>query len=185
MLFSIQPNIELHVRITAINTTFVMSSSVCSWSPTSKSSSKWDLEASNLYETPRENYQLEDLRYSNVLPPLRPPLDEDKFVDWTGPDDPHNPFNWRTSKKWRVTLLACFMTFVVEINGTAMTSAAEQINESFRISDEHFPHSYWPVLSWNLGGAAAPLIGLPLMENFGVRWSYMVRIVLSKPHKKE
>ncbi|KAI8932712.1 hypothetical protein NX059_010204 [Plenodomus lindquistii] len=96
-----------------------------------------------------------------------------ELVNWNGPKDPENPFNWVPSKKWRVTLLACFMTFVVEVNGTMMTSAAEQINESFHISDENFPHSYWPVLSWNLGGAAAPLLGLPLMENFGVRWSYM------------
>ncbi|KAF2849098.1 MFS multidrug transporter-like protein [Plenodomus tracheiphilus IPT5] len=94
-------------------------------------------------------------------------------VDWNGPKDPENPFNWVLLKKWRVTILACFMTFVVEINGTMMTSAAEQINESFHVSDESFPHSYWPVLSWNLGGAAAPLLGLPLMENYGVRWSYL------------
>jgi hypothetical protein len=57
-----------------------------------------------------------------------------------------------------------------------LTSAAEQINESFNVSDEEFPHSYWPVLSWNLGGAAAPLFALPLMEHFGVRWSYLVRV---------
>jgi len=67
------------------------------------------------------------------------------------------------------------MTFVIQLNGTMMTSAAEQINASFYISDEKFPHSYWPVLSWNLGGAAAPLLGLPFMENFGVRRSYLVR----------
>jgi MFS family permease len=66
------------------------------------------------------------------------------------------------------------MTFVIQVNGTMMTSAAEQINESFHVSDKKFPHSYWPVLSWNLGGAAAPLFGLPLMENFGVRKGYMV-----------
>lgn len=59
-----------------------------------------------------------------------------------------------------------------------MTSAAEHINESFHVSDEHFPHSYWPVLSWNLGGAAAPLIGLPIMENFGVRRSYMAIYII-------
>lgn len=99
---------------------------------------------------------------------------KENIIDWNGPDDPENPFNFSLAKKWRVTLLACFMTFIVQINGTMMTSAAEQINESFHVSDESFPHSYWPVLSWNLGGAAAPLLGLPLMENFGVRWSYLV-----------
>jgi hypothetical protein len=97
-----------------------------------------------------------------------------KTIDFV-PNDPENPFNWEISKKWRISILACAMTFIVQINGTMMTSAAEQINESFHVSDEVFPHSYWPVLSWNLGGAAAPLVGLPLMENFGVRWTYLVR----------
>lgn len=107
-----------------------------------------------------------------------PPAKSDEIsVNWEGPNDPQNPFNWANAKKWRVTLLACFMTFIVQINGTMMTSAAEQINESFHISDENFPHSYWPVMSWNLGGAAAPLLGLPLMENYGVRWSYLVCIL--------
>ncbi|KAL5419864.1 hypothetical protein PMIN06_001269 [Paraphaeosphaeria minitans] len=95
-------------------------------------------------------------------------------ITWDGPDDPTNPFNFSEAKKWRVTLLACFMTFVIQINGTAMTSAAEHINESFHISDESFPHSYWPVFSWTLSGAAAPMLGLPLMERFGVRRSYMM-----------
>jgi hypothetical protein len=113
--------------------------------------------------------------------PTSPPSDvptikDEKIIDWDGPDDPENPFNWSNRKKWRVTLLACFMTFVVQLNGTMMTSAAEQINKSFHVSDEAFPHSYWPVLSWNLGGAISPLLGLPLMENFGVRWTYLVSI---------
>lgn len=85
-----------------------------------------------------------------------------KTVDFM-PNDTENPFNWNTWKKHRICILACVMTFFVQINGTMMTSAAEQINESFNVSDEVFPHSYWPVLSWNLGGAAAPLVGLPLM----------------------
>jgi hypothetical protein len=100
-------------------------------------------------------------------------------LDWNDPRNTYNPFNWTNEKKWRVTLLANFMTFAIQINGTMMTSAAEQINESFHISDERFPHSYWPVLSWNLGGAAAPLLGLPLMENFGVRKTYIVSRLLS------
>ena len=102
------------------------------------------------------------------------------IITWDGPDDPRYPFNWPNTKKWRVTLLACFMTFVLQINGTAMASAAEQINESFHISDEDFPHSYWPIFSWTLSGALAPMLGLPLMEHFGVRWSYLVRSICYK-----
>lgn len=87
------------------------------------------------------------------------------------------PVQLARCKERRVTLLASFMTFVIQVNGTTMTSAAEQVNESFHIGDEAFAHSYWPVLSWNLGGAAAPMIGLPLMDKFGVRKSYMVSCV--------
>ena len=118
--------------------------------------------------------QFADLSSTTVSGTEQLPSQGPKFVTWNSPSDPKNPFNWSQRKKWLVTLLACFMTFVIQINGTAMTSAAEQINESFDVSDEHFPHSYWPVLSWNLGGAAAPMLGLPLMENFGVRWTYLV-----------
>jgi hypothetical protein len=106
--------------------------------------------------------------------PDRYVVTHEKTTDWADPKNVYNPFNWPRAKKWRVTILASFMTFVIQVNGTMMTSAAEQINQSFHISDEHFPHSYWPVLSWNLGGAAAPLFGLPLMETLGVRRSYLV-----------
>lgn len=95
-----------------------------------------------------------------------------KTIDFT-PNDPGNPFNWPAAKKYRACILACAMTFAVQVNGTMLTSAAEQINHSFNISDAVFPHSYWPVLSWNLGAAAAPMVGLPLMENFGVRYTYL------------
>lgn len=150
-----------------------MGSSFYDRSPSSISSSQWELDSCNAHGHSTEQLHSPSLHYSKVFGPKRPVMD-DKFVDWTGPNDPHNPFNWRPSKKWMITLLACFMTFLVQVNGTMMTSAAEQINETFRVSDEHFPHSYWPVLSWNLGSAAAPMLGLPLMENFGVRWSYLV-----------
>lgn len=113
-------------------------------------------------------------RASSVNDASNPSSTDGAVLGWDGPEDATNPFNWSNSKKWRVTLIACFMTFVVQVNGTMMTSAAEQINHSFNISDETFPHSYWPILSWTLGGAAAPLLGLPLMENFGVRLSYLV-----------
>lgn len=120
-------------------------------------------------ETPAESPSPATSTYNE--PDSKP---EPTFLTWESPSDPANPFNFSLAKKWRSTLLACFMTFVVQVSGTMLTSAAEQINASFNVSDEAFPHSYWPVLSWNLGGAAAPMLGLPLMENFGVRWSYLV-----------
>ncbi|KAK5002165.1 hypothetical protein LTR28_011754 [Elasticomyces elasticus] len=85
------------------------------------------------------------------------PKQDVDIVDWGGPNDPENP-----------TLTVC-------INGTAMTVAAEQINEEFGISDATFPNSYWPVTSWSVGGALFLMVGLPLMEDFGVRRGFLVR----------
>ncbi|KAF2660124.1 MFS general substrate transporter [Lophiostoma macrostomum CBS 122681] len=148
-----------------------MVSSMKDYSPTSPfaSQSSWKLD-----EAGHSNYSLHQYNgnYDDVLDLIRAERASRNFIDFNGPQDRSNPFNWPISKKWRVTLLVCFMTLAVQINGTEMTSAAEHINESFRVSDEKFPHSYWPVLSWNLGGAAAPMLALPLMERFGVRWSY-------------
>ncbi|EON62309.1 hypothetical protein W97_01530 [Coniosporium apollinis CBS 100218] len=111
--------------------------------------------------------------------------DQTSVVSWDGPSDPANPFNWPTSRKWLITLTTCFITLIVGINATAIASAAEEINHEFGVSDEHFPHSYWPVCSWNVGAALVPLVALPLMENFGVRTgylaSYFVFIILCLP----
>ncbi|OCL15208.1 multidrug transporter [Glonium stellatum] len=94
--------------------------------------------------------------------------------NWEGPNDPQNPFNWAPSKKWLVTLTACLITFTVGVNGTAIVSATESINKRFGISYEHSSNSYWTITSWNMGAAIIPLFALPLMESFGIRYSYMM-----------
>ena len=105
-----------------------------------------------------------------------------QLVDWE-PNDPENPFNWKKSKKLSVTILSLLGTFLFLINGTAITVAAADINESFGISDASFPNSYWPVTSWTLGGAVFSLVILPLMEDIGVRTGYLVsKAPAHEPH---
>jgi len=66
-------------------------------------------------------------------------------------------------------------TLIVGLNSTSITSAAIEINERFGVSDEKFPHSFWPVTAWNTGAALAPMVILPIMEEFGFRIGYLVR----------
>ena len=47
-------------------------------------------------------------------------------------------------------------------------------SQKFRVSDAGLPNSFWPVTVWNTGAAVGPMIGLPLLENFGVRNGYLV-----------
>jgi Major Facilitator Superfamily len=97
----------------------------------------------------------------------------DDRLQWNGPNDPANPFNWDVKTKWIVTLTACYVTFIVGLNATAMTSASEAINEQFDVSDHHFANSYWPVVSWAVGAALAPMVVLPILEDFGMRIGYI------------
>lgn len=88
-----------------------------------------------------------------------------RVVDWDDENDPMHPFNWPKRKKWTITLAAMYVCFIVGINSTAIASASTTIQEG---------NEYWPVAAWNAGAAVAPLAGLPLMEHFGVRSSFLV-----------
>jgi len=96
-------------------------------------------------------------------------------------DDPRHPYNWSRERKWRVTLIACAVCFVVGINSTSITAAAEEINAEFSETDNNaamIPVSFWPVTAWNAGAAICPMIALPLMEDVGVYKSYIAIYVL-------
>ncbi|KAI9703096.1 MAG: hypothetical protein M1820_005968 [Bogoriella megaspora] len=91
------------------------------------------------------------------------------IVTWDGPDDPQDPFNWTLPRKRAVIGLALFASFISSMNGSIISVAHEAINEEFHVSDAKFPHSYWPITSWGLGGALFSLVLFPVMEDFGTR----------------
>jgi hypothetical protein len=74
-------------------------------------------------------------------------------IDWSGPDEPENPFNWPTSRKWLATGLGLLATFSSIINGAIVTVAHFEIDADFNIDETVFPHYYWPMTSWGIGGA--------------------------------
>lgn len=55
------------------------------------------------------------------------------------------------------------------MNGTMTTVAHFEISEVFHVNESSFPHSYWTVTTWGLGGACSALFILPLAEEFGTR----------------
>ena len=93
------------------------------------------------------------------------------------PDNPESPFNWSLKRKWSVTLIACYVTFIVGFNATALTAAVSHTNASFNVSDDAFPNSVWPITAWNAGAALAPMVVLPIMEDYGTRRGYLVTYV--------
>lgn len=107
--------------------------------------------------------------------------EQDSTQTPSSPPQPHeldHPFNWPKPKKWGITLIACYVTFTVGLNATALTAAVSQTNAYFHISDIGFPNSVWPVTAWNTGGALAPMIVLPIMEDYGTRPGYLITYFL-------
>jgi len=55
-------------------------------------------------------------------------------VDWDGPNDPENPLNWSTAKKFFVTFEICLLTLGVYIGSAIYTAGIEDIIATFHVS---------------------------------------------------
>ena len=94
-------------------------------------------------------------------------------LGWNGPDDPQNPRNFSQVRKWTIVCASLLATLVIPLNGTSITVATAQIDAAFNVSNHPFPNSYWLVTSWTLGGASFLLVGMAVMEDVGVRRSFL------------
>ncbi len=87
-----------------------------------------------------------------------------------------NPFNWSTRKKQRQFLAGCLVTLLVGLNSTVIATPGAAIAEEFNvdINNANIDNTVWPIAAWNSGAAAGPMIGIPLLEAFGMRNGYLV-----------
>ncbi|GAA5877188.1 hypothetical protein JCM16303_006193 [Sporobolomyces ruberrimus] len=97
------------------------------------------------------------------------------WVEWDGPDDRENPFNWSDRKKWTTCLLCCFFTFLVAYCGTAFGQGSESMIRDLNCSQElaTLGLSIFP-----LGFGLGPLFTAPLSEAFGRYPLYVVSAIL-------
>jgi DHA1 family multidrug resistance protein-like MFS transporter len=58
------------------------------------------------------------------------------LVTWDGPDDPENPMNWPTRKKWLVTVIMGLMTFCVTFASSVFSTATVVVAEVYGVSEE-------------------------------------------------
>lgn len=88
---------------------------------------------------------------------------------------PHNPYTWSAEKKWSTMVVACLVTFIAGLNATSITTASEAISEEFNLSSNPIETNFFAVTAWNAAAAFVPLVTLPLMDTYGVRYGYLVR----------
>ncbi|GAA5952622.1 hypothetical protein JCM21900_006052 [Sporobolomyces salmonicolor] len=85
------------------------------------------------------------------------------WVEWEK-DDPENPFNWSSRRKWQTCLIACVFTLVVAYCGTAFAMGNESMMADLHCSREvaTLGLSVFP-----LGFGLGPLFTAPLSEAYG------------------
>ena len=94
---------------------------------------------------------------------------------------PQNPFNWSTRKKQRQFLIGCFVTMLVGLNSTVIATPGTAIAKQFNVDtgNPNLDNTVWPIAAWNSGAAVGPMIGIPLLEAFGMKNGYFVRIAFN------
>lgn len=58
------------------------------------------------------------------------------LIEWNGPDDPGNPMNWSSSKKWIVTMALAFMTFCITFASSVFSTATQVTAKEYGVSTE-------------------------------------------------
>lgn len=110
-----------------------------------------------------EKSSLRPLRLAEKLGKSPPPKDPN-LVEWDGPDDPENPMNWGTKRKWILTLSLAVMTFTITFASSVFSTATTVVAEEFHISPEV---STLGTSLFVLGFALGPLVWGPVSELVG------------------
>ncbi|KAI9832760.1 MAG: hypothetical protein M1819_003980 [Sarea resinae] len=101
-----------------------------------------------------------------------------EIIDWDGPNDPENPFNWSKKRKWILTITTCFISILTGLPAGAYGAGSEGMEQRFHVSDAKFPWLFWATTSWNIGAALFPLLFVPLTENSGRMPGYFISYII-------
>ncbi|KAH9949419.1 MFS polyamine transporter [Amylocystis lapponica] len=97
--------------------------------------------------------------------PATAQADNTMVVDWDGSEDPENPRNWTTSRKWAAALTVSAYTFISPVSSSMVAPAAEQIAVEFHITSS--TEVSLTISIFVLAYAFGPLILGPLSEIYG------------------
>lgn len=124
-----------------------------------------------LFATPMPSTEPSLAEKSSVIPdseccqPRHDSASSATEIDWDGPNDPENPLNWSSSRKWAATILVSCFTFISPFSSTMVTPALDDIGKEFGI-----PRGFSQALVMSiflLGYAQGPFVLAPLSEIYG------------------
>lgn len=98
------------------------------------------------------------------------------IVDWEGPDDPKNPYNWPAKKKWANIAILSLLTLLIPLASSMFAPGVPDVMRDFGTESESL--ATFVVSVYILGFALGPLVLAPLSEMYGRVWIYNVCNVL-------
>ncbi|KAL8755340.1 MAG: hypothetical protein Q9184_004824 [Pyrenodesmia sp. 2 TL-2023] len=87
------------------------------------------------------------------------------LVTWDGPDDPENPKNWSTKRRWAATIVVSSFTFISPVSSSMVAPAIQAIAKDLNITNE--VESQMVLSVFVLAYAVGPLFLGPLSEVYG------------------
>lgn len=107
----------------------------------------------------------------NALPTFNEGMEfqdiDPELVTWESEDDPMNPRNWTSRKKWFMTLITSFYTLMSPFASSIMSPSVPQISEAFDIEKQTV--QLLIISIFLLGLAFGPLVTAPISEMYGRR----------------
>jgi MFS transporter, DHA1 family, multidrug resistance protein len=73
---------------------------------------------------------------SNNQEEPKPAAKDPNLVEWNGPDDPENPQNLSTGRKWAITMLLSSLTVWITFSTSVFSQATEVTAALYGVSDE-------------------------------------------------
>ncbi|ODV77957.1 MFS general substrate transporter [Suhomyces tanzawaensis NRRL Y-17324] len=127
----------------------------------------------------RENHDLVDSleMYSSNISDKTPLPTNKIYVDWDGPDDPENPYNWPLFQKTIFILEIAFLTTSVYMGSAIYTPGIQELMEEYEISQTL---AMLPLTMFVIGYGIAPMVLSPMSENayFGRTSIYVITLFI-------
>lgn len=90
---------------------------------------------------------------------------------WDGPDDPQNPLNWDSRRKWTNVFFISAQAMLSPVASTMLAVASQSLVDDFNLTNIYLPAL--PVGTYVLGLGLGPLYLAPLSEIQGRRIVYL------------
>ncbi|RDW63791.1 MFS multidrug transporter [Coleophoma cylindrospora] len=92
-------------------------------------------------------------------------LADTNIVDWDGKDDPANPVNWTSRKRWAHAIMVALFALVTNMGPTMCAPGINELIDDFHITSRSV--STLAITIYILGLAVGPMFLAPLSEMYG------------------